>query len=117
MSETIKLWRLAMLARPEKLKIALSEVNVYSYDGVNKDPIGAIPKNASKDHQEQADYYDALFTSLTDKDWIKGVYLWGWYLDTTLAKAKKSQQNDFGDSFAQKPAGEIVQKWYYLFDD
>jgi len=101
-----------VLSKKYNKPVVLSEVNVYGYDGVNKDPIGATPANAVKDHQEQADYYDALFRTIKNRDWIQGVYLWGWYIGTTSEKDKPSQLNDFGDSFAQKKAGEVVKEWF-----
>lgn len=89
--------------------ILLTEVNIYSYDGANKDPIAPVSPNAKADHQEQAEYYEALFQSIEDKNWIQGVYLWSWYLD---AVTQKYDKQDVGDSFFNKPAGQVIRKWY-----
>ena len=53
--------------------VILTEINIFSFDGSNRDPIGSdiqkIASDASSimslavDHQEQADYYEALFQS------------------------------------------------------
>ncbi len=88
--------------------VLLSEVNIYSYDGANQDPI-VVPSNPQADHQEQAAYYEALFQSLENKDWIQGVYLWSWYLDNAV---QKYNPHDVGDSFLNKPAGQVIKKWY-----
>ena len=36
--------------------------------------------NAKPDPQEQADYYEALFQSIKEKNWINGIHWWAWYL-------------------------------------
>ncbi len=102
--------------------VLLTEVNVYSFDGVNRDPIGLAVReqypgpdsieNLPVDHQEQADYYEAFFQSVTERDWIKGCYWWGWYLDTTIEKADSWLKEDPYDPFVRKRAGQVLKKWY-----
>ena len=102
--------------------IILTETNCYSFDGVNRDPIAGniqqISSQASSvndlplDHQEQADYYEALFQSLENKDWIQGVYWWAWYLDSSLESSDGWQLTDRFDPFVRKIAGQVLKKWY-----
>ncbi len=94
--------------------IILTEANVYSYDGVNKHPIDAPPENAVVDLNEQADYYEAMFESITNKNWIRGIYWWGWYLDSTPNNREVIEKNktDLYDPFVRKPAGKILKKWF-----
>ncbi len=92
--------------------IIITEANVYSYTGVNQHPIDPPPSNAIANPQEQANYYEAFFQSIKDKDWIKGVYWWGWYLATTMPNA--SYSNDLYDPFVRKPAGQVLKKWYQI---
>jgi hypothetical protein len=89
--------------------IILTEANCYSYHGVNKTPIDSAG-SAAVDHQAQADYYEALHQSLETRDWIKGVFWWGWFLDTTIKG--KDLSADKNDPFARKIAGQVMRKWY-----
>jgi len=90
--------------------VIITEANVYSYDGVNQHPIDPPGANALPDSKEQADYYEALFRSIQDKEWIEGIYWWAWYLKSTDSHA--SYLNDLYDPFVRKPAGEVLKKWY-----
>ena len=97
------------LYKKYKKPIIITEANVYSYNGVNKHPIDPPPSNAKADHQEQADYYEAMFQSIIDKDWIQGIYWWGWYLGSIV---KGDYSKDLYDPFVRKPAGQIMKQWY-----
>ena len=88
--------------------ILLTETNIYSKDGANKNPLGTV--SDKPDYKEQADYYEAMFESISNKEWIHGIYWWGWYLGTTSPKWNKT--NDLSDSFVRKPAGQVMKFWY-----
>ncbi len=92
-----------------KKPVLLTEVNAYSFDGLNKHPIGPVPENAKPDYQEQADYYEALFQSIESREWIKGTYWWGWFHDSTVIDYNP---DDLYDPFVYKPAGQVLKKWY-----
>jgi len=89
--------------------VLITEANVYSYDGVNKHPLDPPKENAKADFQEQSDYYDALMQSIIEKDWINGIYWWGWYLSTS---EKGDYSNDLYDPFIHKKAGKTLSSWY-----
>lgn len=94
-------------------KILLTEANIYSKDGANQNPLGTSKNQV--DYQEQADYYEAMFESVSGKDWIEGIYWWGWYLGTTYPGWDK--KDDLSDSFVRKPAGQVMKFWYYKIKD
>ena len=89
--------------------VIFTEANVYSYDGANKDPINPA-KAIVPDLQEQADYYEALFQSIENKDYIKGVYWWAWHM-SNINEDPREYINTW-DSFIKKPAGQVMKKWY-----
>jgi len=102
--------------------VILTETNCYSFNGVNRDPIAAIIQQISTqassvndlplDHQEQADYFEALFQSIESKEWITGIYWWAWYLDSSLESSDVWQLTDKFDPFVRKIAGQVLKKWY-----
>lgn len=99
------------LSEEYKKKVIFGEVNAYSFDGVNKDPInGELAAFGSVDHFEQADYYEAFFKSISDKDYVKSYYLWAGYLDT-MNQDYGNVLNDKYDPFMNKIAGQVVKKW------
>jgi len=105
--------KLNKFAKPLYLKyhkpIIITEANVYSYDGVNKNPLNPPPAKAKADQEEQADYYEALMQSTTEKDWIQGIYWWAWYLSSTVSG---DYSRDLYDPFIHKKAGEVLNSWY-----
>ncbi len=111
--------KLNKFAKPlyEKYKkpIIFTETNVYSWDGVNKEPIGIGNIDTSKakpDYFEQAAYYEAVFQAIENIDWVKGVIWWAWYLDSVEREPYLYAEGDIWDSFVRKPAGQVMKKWF-----
>lgn len=63
--------------------------------------------NPSLDETEQANAYEALFRSVGELPWFRGVFIWDWYPDPDRFSADRitfSPQN--------KPGADILRKWY-----
>lgn len=56
----------------------------------------------------QANGYESLFQTLTQKAWFAGGYAWKWYADAY----HKEQRNSVDYTPQEKPALEIIKKWY-----
>jgi len=91
--------------------VLLTEVNAYSYDNVFVNPLGPVD-NYKANQQKQQDYYEALFESLENINYVKGVFLWGYYLDSIANGLETQQLNDKYDPFIRKKAGQVIKKWF-----
>lgn len=58
--------------------------------------------------QTQANCYEAFFQSIWQQDWLAGVYWWKWL------PSLEAKQDQLGAGFSpqNKPAEQILQKWY-----
>ncbi|NRS90601.1 hypothetical protein HNQ02_003547 [Flavobacterium sp. 7E] len=56
----------------------------------------------------QANAYEALFQSMTKKDWFVGGFAWKWYAD----EYHKRKRNGVDYTPQEKPALETIKKWY-----
>jgi len=103
------------LAEKYNKKILLTEVAFHSYDGFNKKGLMGSD-NGVMDLQEQAELYEALFQSIEENNYIKGTYLWAWYLIPKGTSLKDwvswTVKGDTGEVFNGKPAGQVIKKWY-----
>ena len=69
--------------------------------------IGPTLENpAASDLEMQADYYYALLTAVSERDWVAGVVTQGYYPDLAL--------NDTSASIHGKPAEQIFNSWLAL---
>jgi hypothetical protein len=94
----------AFQARVNK-PIIFPEIGYCSADGATKMPweeMGGVgnPKL-------QADCFEALLESFWNKDYFYGVYWWRWGTNTRFGGP-----NNRGYSFQNKPAQDVVTKWY-----
>src|SRR3989344_3293950 len=116
--------RLAVFAEPlykqYNKKIIFTEVAFASYDGAGISALEGRKPNSVLDSQEQADLYEALFQAIQEKNYIKGMYPWAWYIrtpDDTLGWQKYSIGPSTGSDFDGKIAGQVIKKWYSKIDD
>jgi len=59
----------------------------------------------SLDHQSRA--YEAMFSALSDRPWLKGIYWWKWPTQLDRGGPKNDDFTPNG-----KPAEQVVAKWY-----
>lgn len=64
------------------------------------------------DGEEQANYLEAVFSTLWDEPWFMGSYLWKWDEHNYRENFKNDPAGDKGFTVAGKPAAEIIKKWY-----
>ena len=81
--------------------IVFTEVGYQSRNGANVTPWWT---DGVYDAQEQADCYQALYTSLYNEPWFKGIYWWMYYWDPL--------QDVNGFDIYGKPAEDIFIYWY-----
>ncbi len=111
------------LAEKYGKKILLTEVNAYAFDSMNTDPIGMFttPEDHPIDHQEQADYYEALFLTVSQRSYLEGTYIWPFYLKPDFIKTEadyaEMQRKSHRDSLLGVPAGAVLKKWYQAIDE
>ena len=63
--------------------------------------------NSTENNLGQANAYEALFQSFSDKSWYKGGFAWKWYADDYH---KKRKMIDYTPQ--EKPALKVIEKWY-----
>lgn len=61
------------------------------------------------DAQEQADAYEALFSTFWERDWFAGLFLWEWDADISAA-ADLSGDDDY--TRQTKPAQAVMTRWF-----
>lgn len=99
-------------------------VYMASYDGASKlgglesyDTVGIEAKGLVQDWQEQADYYEALFEALNERNnsFFKGVYVWGYWWDDAMDPEDTTFVRITLDaSIRNKPAEAVFRKWAQL---
>jgi hypothetical protein len=102
--------------------VILTEVNVYAFDGMNKDPnaIYSNPDDFPVDKQEQADYYEALFQAIQETPYIKGSYPWSFWLylgEKSDYERIQAEKDKVGDNLSGVLAGQVVKKWYNMIQE
>lgn len=88
------------------MPIIFPEVGYCSSEGTAKTPWEEVT-GGNLNLQQQADCYEALFETFWDKPWFYGVYWWRWGTNV-----KFGGHNNKGFSPQNKPAENIVKKWY-----
>lgn len=89
-----------------KKPIIFPEVGYYSAKGTAKKP-WEEPPSAEIDMKLQADCYQAILEAFWDKEWFYGIYWWRW--GTSVRFGGPTNR---GYSIQNKPAQEIIEKWY-----
>ncbi|MBI2759624.1 MAG: hypothetical protein HYX49_13255 [Chloroflexi bacterium] len=109
--EMVQAWkpytqRLEEMSKQYGKQVIITEIGATSKQGVNS---GKVPDwiPAPYDGKAQADFYTALFETVKDKSWIKGVILFT--LDTN---SMQGGINDIGYSFVSKPAEQVVHYYF-----
>lgn len=62
--------------------------------------------------QEQADWYEAMFSAIAKRDFVSGTCLWSW--THKLYSEEEAKEENTYDIYL-KPAEEVVKKWYDYF--
>ncbi|MBI2836305.1 MAG: hypothetical protein HYX85_01240 [Chloroflexi bacterium] len=100
--------RLESLSGRFNKPIIFTEFGYESKDGTNKQPAN-YKIVAPIDLQEQADCYQAALEVLWGKPWLKGIFWWQWFANTTIWPGGP---NDKGMTPYGKPAEEVLKKFY-----
>ncbi|MBM4033803.1 MAG: hypothetical protein FJ291_18755 [Planctomycetes bacterium] len=105
---TIENW-LAALDPADRKPVLFTEVGYRSWDGANVDPASQADRgDAGVDLQEQADSYQALFTTLWRQEtWLVGTYWWNWEVDPNPVWEAPNWYTPQG-----KPAEGILRLYY-----
>ena len=87
-------------------KILFTEFGYRNSDQAAKEP---WKENQSGiNNLAQANAYESLFQTLTQKKWFAGGFAWKWYADAYHKEAK----NSIDYTPQEKPALETIKKWY-----
>jgi hypothetical protein len=62
------------------------------------------------DLEEQARCYEAMFRTLWDRSWFKGIFVWKWFPGFDTSRS----DSDRGFTPQGKPAEEVLRRWYGL---
>ncbi|MBC7098846.1 hypothetical protein H5T52_06965 [Candidatus Bipolaricaulota bacterium] len=94
--------------------VLVTEINYYSYDGVNTTPID-FPRDRPVDHGEQALCYEAVLSTVQDilekKGYLAGLFWWAGYLVDPGADYSWVCQDRY-DFFWFKPAQEVLRRYW-----
>ncbi|MFH1783890.1 MAG: hypothetical protein ABH868_03215 [bacterium] len=86
--------------------IIFTEIGYRSSTGSAKNPWEHMP-GKKIDLEQQADCYKALFETFWDKSWFYGIYWWEWG-----SSVKSGGPKNRGFSPQNKPAEDVIKKWY-----
>ncbi|TDE05759.1 glycoside hydrolase family 113 [Flavobacterium sandaracinum] len=87
-------------------KILFTEFGYRNSDQAAKEP---WKENQSGiNNLAQANAYESLFQTLTQKNWFAGGFAWKWYADAY----HKEPKNSIDYTPQEKPALETIKKWY-----
>jgi hypothetical protein len=59
--------------------------------------------------QEQADYYEEMFSACAGRDWVQGFMLWDW--PARLYSLEEAAANDDYCPYG-KTASDVLRRWY-----
>jgi len=97
------------LAERYSMEVIVTETGVPNQDGSSVQPWVFTPtEGAGLDHQEQTNFYEAVFRVLSKRDFVKGIFWW----ETVLNKSHSP-----GESLATydpwgRPAEDVIKIWY-----
>lgn len=104
-SKSIKSWR---DSHWPAMTVVFTEVGYRSADGANRAPWD-YSSIWGLDLQEQADCYEALFSTLWNQTWWAGAFLWNWETDPLAGGP-----SDTGYTPHLKTAEQVVRSYYLL---
>ncbi|MBG6109709.1 hypothetical protein H4V97_003061 [Flavobacterium sp. CG_23.5] len=87
-------------------KILFTEFGYRNSDQAAKEPW--TENQNSINNLAQANAYESLFQTLTQKAWFAGGYAWKWYADAY----HKEKRNSVDYTPQEKPALQTIKKWY-----
>jgi len=101
--------------------IIFTEIGYQAVDGTNIEPWNYTRMFDPKfelDLQEQADCYEAVFQTLCNKTWFKGMFWWYWQTDPNPTDPTKNATLALRDYTPQnKPAQGVLTHWYYVISE
>lgn len=104
--ETIKNSDMTPFANSIGKPVYLTEIGYQSTNGGYRDP-GDFTKQNSVNLSEQANEYEALFSSWSSVSYMKGISIWEW-----KPYAHAGGQNDSDYTPQNKPAEKIMSSWF-----
>ncbi|MCS7261582.1 MAG: hypothetical protein NZ765_12540, partial [Anaerolineae bacterium] len=97
---------LAGLSRKYNRPIILTEIGYRSRHGCTMKPWDSW-ETSQLDMEEQANAYEAAFRQLFNQPWLAGMFWWMWSADPF-----ESGPCDMGYTPAEKPAEDVLRRWY-----
>ncbi|MGC8880178.1 MAG: glycoside hydrolase family 113 [Anaerolineae bacterium] len=97
---------LAELSAKYRKPILLTEIGYRSRQGCTAKPWDSW-ETSQLDMEEQANAYEAAFRQLFKEPWLAGMFWWMWSADPF-----ESGPCDMGYTPAEKPAEDILRRWY-----
>jgi len=103
---------LAILSRRNNNKmILITEVGYSSVRGTAQRPYEWFAKGSQVDEQQQSDCYEAMFSTLKDLPWLKGLFIWKYKISVTPAERSREPSEAFF-VFQGKPAESVVHRYF-----
>lgn len=108
--KTLKNWRsikkqMKKLSKREDKKILLTEFGYRNVSYAGKRPWTHDKGPATVNNQAQVNLYKAFFQTFWKEKWVAGGFAWKWFYQS-------QEKNNTSFSVQDKPALEVVQKWY-----
>jgi hypothetical protein len=103
---------LAILSRRNNNKdILLTEVGYSSVAGTAQKPFQWFGANSQRNEREQANCYEALFSTLKDVPWLRGLFLWKFKISVTPPEFSREPSEAYF-VFQDKPAQKVVENYF-----
>ncbi len=88
--------------------ILITESGCRNIDGENMD-VG-FWQGTNIDNREQAEYYEALLQTISNKDWVSGFFLFVYDLKLDINIVKEDWPISFNPRY--RPARDVIKYWY-----
>lgn len=99
--------KIEKLQAKTNMKVIFTEFGYRNSDHSAKEPWKENEKIIN--NLAQANAYESLFQTLTQKSWFAGGFAWKWYADNY----HREKKNIIDYTPQEKPALETIKKWYY----